>query len=63
LIRLPDSTAAVPTNLATVTRSRAGATYTPVVNSRVLVTAAMAEMAHQESGQSLSGAHTGDPSS
>ena len=65
--RPDESTAAVPTCFATVMRSRAGAMYTPVVNSTCSVTAAMAEMRHHESGQSVSGSqwspNPGAPSS
>ncbi len=61
--RSPEMTAAVPTSFATVTRSRAGAMYTPLVKVSVRVTAAIAEIRHQVSGQSASGDQIGDPSS
>ena len=40
-----------------------GAMYTPLVKCRLRVTAAIAETRHHVSGQSVSGDHTGDPSS
>ena len=60
--RLPDSTAAVPTDLATVMRSRTGATYTPVVKVRCSVTVASPEKTHMGSGHPVSLSQPGEPS-
>jgi hypothetical protein len=60
---LSDSTAGVPTVLATVMRSRTGAMYTPVVKVRCSVAVAGAEMTHIGSGHAVSDSQPGAPSS
>jgi hypothetical protein len=61
--RPDDTTAAVATDLATVNRSRAGATYTLVVNRSRWVRAAIAAMSTHGSGQWVDGSQYGFPSS
>ena len=58
---LLDSSAAVATCFAISSSGRAGATYTALENSSLVVTAAMAPMVTQESGHAVSGGHGGVP--
>jgi len=60
--RLSDRIAAVPTALATLNGLRIGSTYTLVKNSNRSVTAAIAPIDTQQSGQSVNGSHRRPPS-
>ena len=55
--RLSDSTAAVPTALATLNGLRIGSTYTLVKNRSRSVTAAIAPIDTQRSGHGVNGSH------